>query len=94
MTWLNTNKEFKPLSFSESFYLGTKGGGSFFGKVGSFEKGYEFHALIIDDKNLSDIRQLTIEERLQKYIYIGDDRNIFKRYVMGEEIEKPFTIED
>lgn len=94
MTWLNTNKQLKPLSFSESFYLGTKGGGSFFGKVGSFEKGYEFHALIIDDKDLSDIRELTIEERLQKYIYIGDDRNIFKRYVMGEEIEKPFTIED
>lgn len=94
MVWLNTNKELEPLTFSEGFYLGTKGGGSFFGKVGSFEKGYGFDALIIDDSNLSDIRELTIEERLQKYIYIGDDRNIMERYVMGEKVEKPFNIEN
>ncbi len=93
LTWLNTNKELKPLSFSEGFYLATKGGGSFFGKVGSFEKAYEFDALIIDDSNLSDIRELTIEERLQKYAYIGDDRNILVRYVMGKEIDMPFVIE-
>lgn len=31
----------KPLVFSEAFYLATKGGGSFFGKVGSFEEGYQ-----------------------------------------------------
>ena len=94
MTWINTNGELKPLSFSEGFYLGTKGGGSFFGKVGSFEKGYEFDALVIDDHNLSDIRELTIEERLQKFVYIGDDRNILARYVRGKEIEMPFTIVD
>lgn len=94
MTWLNTNEALKPLSFSEGFYLGTKGGGSFFGKVGSFEKGYEFDALIIDDYNLTNIRELTVEERLQKFAYIGDDRNILARYVMGKEIEMPFTIEN
>ena len=94
MTWINTNGELKPLSFSEGFYLATKGGGSFFGKVGSFEKGYEFDALVIDDHNLSDIRELTIEERLQKFVYIGDDRNILVRYVRGKEIEMPFTIVD
>lgn len=94
MIWLNTNKEFAPLTFSEGFYLGTKGGGSFFGKVGSFEKGYEFDALVIDDSNLSDIRELTMEERLQRFIYIGDDRNILVRYIMGEEIEIPFIIKD
>lgn len=94
MTWLNTDKEFEPLNFSEGFYLATKGGGSFFGKVGSFEKGYEFDALIIDDKNLSDIRELTVEERLEKFAYIGDDRNILARYVMGKKIEMPFNIEE
>lgn len=92
MTWLNSNKELTPLTFSEGFYLGTKGGGSFFGKVGSFETGYEFDALIIDDSELSDIRDLTVEERLQRYIYIGDDRQIEARYVRGEKIEKPFEI--
>nr|WP_300003348.1 guanine deaminase [Tissierella sp.] len=90
MTWLNTNKELAPLTFSEGFFLGTKGGGEFFGKVGSFEEGYEFDALIIDDSELSDMNELTVEERLQKYIYIGDDRNIESRYVSGKKIEKPF----
>ena len=49
MHWRYADKGQRPLSFSEGFYLATKGGGSFFGKVGSFEPGYEFDALVIDD---------------------------------------------
>lgn len=89
MTWLDTNKELEALKFTEAFYLATKGGGSFFGKVGSFEKGYEFDALVIDDSSLSDINDLTIEERVQKFVYIGDDRNIIERYVQGKQIQEP-----
>ena len=33
-----------PVTLEEAFYMATIGGGSFFGKVGSFEKGYEFDA--------------------------------------------------
>lgn len=86
--WLETNKELAPLTTSEVFYLGTKGGGKFFGKVGSFEEGYEFDALVIDDSNLFG-EGLTIEERIQRFIYTGDDRNIVERYVAGNKIEKP-----
>ena len=89
MIWLDSNKELAPLKFTEAFYLATKGGGSFFGKVGSFEKGYEFDALVIDDSSLSDINDLTIEERVQKFVYIGDDRNIIERYVQGKQIQEP-----
>lgn len=90
MVWLNTEKELSPLTFSEGFFLGTKGGGSFFGNVGSFEKGYDFDALVIDDGSLSDIKELTIEERIQRFVYIGDDRNIVERYVQGRKIAEPF----
>ena len=89
MIWLDSNKELAPLKFTEAFYLATKGGGSFFGKVGSFEKGYDFDALVIDDSFLSDINDLTIEERIQKFVYIGDDRNIIERYVQGKQIQEP-----
>jgi len=58
--------------------------------VGSFEKGYDFDALVIDDQFLSDIRELTVEERIQRFVYIGDDRNIIERYVQGRKIEEPF----
>lgn len=90
MVWLNTKKELSPLTFSEGFFLGTKGGGSFFGNVGSFEKGYDFDALVIDDGSLSDIKELSIEERIQRFVYIGDDRNIIARYVQGRKIAEPF----
>lgn len=86
--WLETNKELAPLTTSEVFYLGTKGGGKFFGKVGSFEEGYEFDALVIDDSNLFG-DDLTLEERLQRFIYTGDDRNIVERYVAGNKVDKP-----
>lgn len=86
--WLETNKKLTPLTTSEVFYLGTKGGGQFFGKVGSFQEGYEFDALVIDDSNFFG-DGLTLEERLQRFIYLGDDRNIAERYVAGNKVDKP-----
>lgn len=87
--WVETNRVDKPLSTSELFYLATKGGGAFFGKVGSFEEGYEFDALVVDDSNLAIFKDLSLTERLQKFIYTGDDRNIKVRYVAGKEINEP-----
>lgn len=89
LQWLETNKKLKPLTSSEAFFLGTKGGGSFFGRVGSFEEGYEFDGLVIDDSNLGDIDRLSLEERIQKFLYAGDDRNIIARYVQGVEVPEP-----
>ena len=68
------------LTIPEAFYLGTKGGGSFFGKVGSFEDGYEFDALIIDDSELWKINKGTIEERIERLIYSGRVGKIVSRY--------------
>lgn len=76
------NKEYDFLSLSEAFYIATKGGGSFFGKVGSFEKGYDFDALVIDDGRLN-FDNYSLLERLERFIYIGDDRHIYQRYVNG-----------
>lgn len=86
IAWLNSNKALSPISLSEAFYLGTKSGGSFFGKVGSFEKGYEFDALIIDDTELDIGFEKTLQERIERFIYTGDDRHIVKRFIKGKEI--------
>jgi len=88
MKWVETEGQLKPLTCSEAFYLATKGGGSFFGKVGSFEEGYEADLLVIDDSDINDIKRLTLEERIERFLYIGDDRNILERYVSGERIEE------
>ena len=86
--WVNSNKQIDFLTLSEAFYMATKGGGSFFGKVGSFEKNYDFDALVLDDSNLNP-ESYSLIERLERFIYIGDDRNIIHRYVRGEEISDP-----
>ena len=57
------DEAYKPLVFSEAFYLATKGGGAFFGKVGSFEEGYEFDAVILDDSVLPHPQKLNLAER-------------------------------
>ena len=89
IAWLNSGRTMSPLTTAEAFYLGTKGGGAYFGKVGSFEPGYEFDALIIDDHRLGVTEGRTLEERLQRFLYIGDDRDIVTRFVSGDEILEP-----
>ena len=74
------------LSLSEVFWIATKSAGSFFGRVGSFEPGYEFDALVIDDSDLNH-DNYTLLERLERYIYLGDDRQISHRFCSGREIK-------
>jgi guanine deaminase len=74
------------LTLEEAFYLGTVGGGGFFGKVGSFEQGYELDALVIDDQNLAPPFALSVRERLERVVYLSDDRNILAKYVRGKRL--------
>jgi guanine deaminase len=96
----------KALSLEEAFYLGTVGGGAFFGKVnsglgrndgfapdppgasGSFEPGYDFDALVIDDSELAASSPLSIPERLERVVYLSDDRHIQAKYVRGIAIRQ------
>lgn len=76
------------LKVSEAFYLATKSGGSFFGKCGSFEKGYEFDALVVNDAYLN-AEKYTLPQRIERYIFIGDDRDIKHRFCAGHELAEP-----
>jgi len=72
-----------PLTVAEAFYLGTLGGGGFFGNVGAFEPGYEFDAVVIDDGALRRAADSPITERLTKAVYLSDDRHIRAKFVRG-----------
>ena len=77
----------KPLVFPEAFYLATKGGGAFFRKVGSFEEGYEFDAVILDDSILVHPQSLNLAERMERAVYLGlDEKKIAAKYVAGRKI--------
>jgi len=86
LLWRLQDQNLTPLSIDEAFYLGTKGGGEFFGKVGSFEEGYEFDAVVIDDASLEHPQPLTLKQRLERVIYLSDDRNLVSKYVEGIKI--------
>ena len=81
------DEAYKPLVFSEAFFLATKGGGEFFGKVGSFEVGYEFDAIVMDDSVLPHPQRLNLAERMERAVYLGlDEKNITAKFVAGRKI--------
>ena len=66
--------------------MATKGGGSFWGKVGSFEPGYEMDAVVIDDAGIGGLSSLTLPQRLERIVYLSDDRHIRAKYVKGKSV--------
>ncbi|MBO5825057.1 MAG: amidohydrolase family protein [Treponema sp.] len=87
MYWRHVNQDCKPIVFSEAFFLATKGGGEFFGKVGSFEPDYEFDAIVLDDSCLEHPQQLNVLQRLERAVYLSlDVQGIFAKYVNGNQI--------
>lgn len=86
LRWRLVDQSLAPLTMEEAFYLGTKGGGKFFGKVGSFEKDYEFDAVVIDDSMIKHPQDLSVKERLERWIYLAQDRNIIAKFVGGKNL--------
>ena len=86
MRWRLVDQKYPALKSEEAFYMATKGGGSFFGKVGSFEEGYEFDAVVLDDSRLESSRQMSVKDRLEKMIYLADEREVKAKYVRGNKI--------
>ncbi len=85
LKWFYEPETNNPITFTNAFYLATKAGGSVFGKVGTFEKGYAFNALVIDgmaDKNIP----LTPAQVVERFCYIGNTDNIKARYLGGKLI--------
>ena len=88
--WRLVDQKDEPLSEKEAFYLGTLGGGAFFGKAGSFDEGYEFDAVVIDDSPLvprhAPYEKLPLDSRLARIIYFSSDCNLRGKYVRGKRI--------
>ena len=73
----------RALSVSEALYLGTKGGGSFFGDTGSFEKNFRFDAVVIDDSHFSARADFSVEQRLERALYLTERHNMVAKFVQG-----------
>ncbi|XP_043402955.1 guanine deaminase isoform X2 [Chelonia mydas] len=85
------------LTLKEAFRLATLGGSQVLGLdavIGNFEVGKEFDALLINPKASDSPFDLfaadTFEDIIQKFLYLGDDRNINEVYVAGKQVV-PFS---
>ncbi|MDR2479171.1 MAG: amidohydrolase family protein [Treponema sp.] len=81
----------RPLSLEEAFYCGTVSGGAFFaasgcGSSGSFDAGSEFDALVINDAGIAAPFELSIRDRLERVVYLSDDRHIEAKFARGRKI--------
>lgn len=86
LRWRLLDQSVSPITLPEAFWMGTRGGGAFFGKVGAFEPGFAFDAIVLDDHNLPSPLTLTPEERLTRLIYLSDDRAVIHKYVNGRKL--------
>ncbi|XP_043483099.1 guanine deaminase [Leptopilina heterotoma] len=92
LSFIKTN--YHSLDYKDVFYLATLGGATCLqldDKIGNFEAGKQFDALLIDlnsaDSPLDNLINCTLLEKLQRFIYSGDDRNIVQVYVNGRRVK-------
>ncbi|XP_044740578.1 guanine deaminase-like [Chrysoperla carnea] len=90
-------ENYKSIDYTDAFYLATLGGAQALridDRVGNFKVGKEFDALLIDldsentPIDLHLLQDYTSSELLQKFIYLGDDRNINQVFVAGRCVVK------
>lgn len=87
LRWRLVDQGLNPLTLEEAFYLATVGGGSFFGKVGCFDAGYEADVLVLDDSRLRHPQPMDIRQRVERFIYLaGEGGEISAKYVAGEMV--------
>lgn len=82
------------LGFSELVYLATMGGADVVGmkeKIGNFEPGKDFDALVVDVKDVVSVDESAWkegsgkdEDMVKKWVFLGDDRTIRQVYVRGK----------
>ncbi|MCL1848951.1 MAG: amidohydrolase family protein [Clostridiales bacterium] len=84
--WRLIDPTCKPLYLEEAFYLGTMGGGAFFGQAGTFLPGYAFDALVIDDSQNNTVSPLGLLQRLARLVYQPEHCKLERKYVNGKDI--------
>ena len=86
LCWRLIDQDLQPLSVTEAFWLGSVGSGSFFGKVGSFDEGYECDAVVISDARYNHAGLENLATRLERTIYLSEDQDVQHKFVQGRKL--------
>lgn len=90
----------EPLTYAEAFHLATVGGANALGlgdTVGNFMVGKQFDALVVDPYTVNspidaahDAEEAAdVLHTFQKFLFLGDDRNIVNIFVNGRQVKSP-----
>lgn len=75
-----------PLTVSEAFFLGTKGGGRAFGQAGSFEAGFLADVVVVDDRTIGGGNQFRLEQRMERLVYLHDEAVLIAKFLAGVKV--------
>lgn len=95
------NANYSPLNYKNALYLATLGGAQALAldsSVGNFTVGKDFDALLVDvgvqpldvfpvPKEQGSDAAHELLKLVQKFVYVGDDRNILKVFVAGKQVK-------
>lgn len=87
LRWRLVDSSLRQLSIEDAFHMATRGGGSFFGKVGAFDEGFEMDAVVIDDSPLYTPKKLSDHDRFERLCYLYTDTKIVAKCVAGKMID-------
>jgi len=76
----------RALTLSEALYMATAAGAKFFGDAPGFSAGAPLHAVVLDDTGLPAARTLSVEQRLERCVYLSRDAKIAAVYAAGKKI--------
>lgn len=83
LRWLQSEKKEAFLTVAEAFYLATSAGAQYFGAGPGFAVGDALHALVLCDGALPPRKDLTLEQRLERLLYLDPVGGIVARYGEG-----------
>ncbi len=76
------------LTVGEAYYLATSAGARYFGDAAGFAPGNPLHAVVLDESGMPpSARELTVQERFERAVYLADDRSIAAVYAAGRRVK-------
>ena len=83
LRWLQSGKQEDFLTVREAFYLITTAGQAYFGAQPGFGLGEPLHAVVFNDGKFAYNPAVTLEERLERVLYLADKSAIAAVYSAG-----------
>ena len=87
LRWLESGKQEAFLTVREAFYLITTAGQAYFGAQPGFGVGEPLHAVVFNDGKFAYNPGLSLEERLERVLYLADKSTITAVYSAGGQAE-------